>query len=453
MLNINDHKKIHFIGIGGCSMSGLALLFRNRGFYVQGSDKKESPFTQTLKEHGVTVFIGHDPKNIGDCDLIVYSAAIKPDNPERAFAREHGIPEMERCDALGALSNEFSSVVGVSGCHGKTTITSMLALINKYAELDATVHVGGYVDFLGCGVNVGAHECFITEACEYVESFLSLSPTIIIMNNIDDDHLDYFRDIDHITDAFRKFMNLMPKDGLLIACTDDERVAMLYDEYKGRKISYGMKNADFYPQNITYDENGYPSYELYHDGKKVLDIKINIIGEYNVLNSIAAIICAKELGAGDESIRKALCDFRPTRRRFEYYGVKDGHVIYHDYAHHPGEIKAVLSGAARFPHKKMYVVFQCNSYSRAKNLFCRDNDCFAPAVVVLVPDIYPGRETDDGTIHARDMVAAICASGVNALYIPTFEEISAYIDENAHEGDLVVTLGSGDVMEQTKKLL
>ena len=453
MLDISGVKKIHFIGIGGCSMSGLALLFDNRGYYVQGSDKKESPFTATLKAHNVKVFIGHNPDNIGDCDLVVYSAAIKPDNPERVYAERKGIPQIERKDALGLLSHGFPKVVGVSGCHGKTTITSMLALINKTAGLDATVHVGGMVDFLGCGVNIGSHELFITEACEYVESFLSLSPTTVILNNIDDDHLDYFRDIDHITEAFAKFIALLPDDGLLIACTDDERVKKLCDAYDGRKITYGLKDADFYPANITYDENGYPGYTLMHGNEKVLDIKLNIIGEFNVVNSIAAAVCALDLGADKEAIKKALFDFRPTRRRFEFFGEKNGHVIYHDYAHHPGEIKAVLSGAARFPHKKMYVVFQCNSYSRAKTLFCKDNDCFDPADVVLVPDIYPGRETDDGTVHARDMVRSITQSGVNAIYIPTFEEINAYIDEHAEPGDLVITLGSGDVLEQTQKLL
>ena len=265
MIDITMHKKIHFVGIGGCSMSGLALLFKDRGFYVQGSDRKESPFTQTLNEHDVKVFIGHDANNIGDCDLVVYSAAIKPDNPERMYATQNGIPQIERKDALGVLSSGYKSVVGVSGCHGKTTITSMLALINKMAQLDATVHVGGFVDFLGCGVNMGSHDLFITEACEYVESFLSLSPTTIILNNIDDDHLDYFRDIDHITEAFEKFIGLLPEPGLLIACTDDERVAMLCDKYAGRKITYGMSNADFYPANIRYDENGYPSYDLMHN--------------------------------------------------------------------------------------------------------------------------------------------------------------------------------------------
>lgn len=453
MLNINDFKKIHFVGIGGCSMSGLALLFKDKGFYVQGSDRSESPFTNALKQHGVKVFIGHAAEQAADCDLLVYSAAIKPDNPERLYATQHNIPQLERCDALGILSSKYDKVIGVSGCHGKTTITSMLAFINSYADLNATVHVGGYVDFLGCGVNIGGHKTFITEACEYVESFLSLHPSTIIMNNIDDDHLDYFRDIEHITEAFRKFTALMPSDGLLIACTDDERVKRIYDSYNGRKLSYGMKNADYYPGNIEYDEMGLPSYDLMHDGQVLYRVKLNIIGEFNVLNSIAAAVCAQDLGADTENIIRALYDFKPTRRRFELFGEKNGHKVFHDYAHHPGEIKAVLNGAKRYPHNKMFVVFQCNSYSRARSLFCKQNDCFAPADVVLVPDIYPGREKDDGTVHARDMVKSICESGVNAIYIKDFEGINDYIDEHAQAGDLVITLGSGDVLAQTKKLL
>ena len=190
-----------------------------------------------------------------------------------------------------------------------------------------------------------------------------------------------------------------------------------------------------------------------HGDDKIADVKLNVIGEYNVLNSIAAAVCAHEMGADTQSIEEALQGFRPARRRFEYFGEKNGHLVYHDYAHHPGEIKAVLEGAKRFPHKKMYVVFQCNSYSRAKTLFCKKTDCFLPADVVLVPDIYPGREKDDGTVHARDMVKSICESGANAIYIKDFEGINDYLDANAHEGDLVITLGSGDVLEQTQKLL
>lgn len=206
--------KVHFIGIGGCSMNGLAQILRGRGFEVQGSDSTTSPFTKRLEELGIPVFIGHDPKNVEGCGTVIYSAAIKPDNPERVRARELGIPEIERSVALGIISRSYREVIGIAGCHGKTTITSMLALIAENGGLDATVHVGGMVDFLHGGIRLGSHDLFVTEACEYVESFLTLHPTVVLINNIDNDHLDYFKTMDNIVNAFRKFVARMPADGL-----------------------------------------------------------------------------------------------------------------------------------------------------------------------------------------------------------------------------------------------
>ena len=216
--------KVHFIGIGGCSMNGLAQILRGRGFEVQGSDSTTSPFTKRLEELGIPVFIGHDPKNVEGCGTVIYSAAIKPDNPERVRARELGIPEIERSVALGIISRSYREVIGIAGCHGKTTITSMLALIAENGGLDATVHVGGMVDFLHGGIRLGSHDLFVTEACEYVESFLTLHPTVVLINNIDNDHLDYFKTMDNIVNAFRKFVARMPADGLFVGCTDDSHV-------------------------------------------------------------------------------------------------------------------------------------------------------------------------------------------------------------------------------------
>ena len=213
--------KVHFIGIGGCSMNGLAQILRGRGFEVQGSDSTTSPFTKRLEELGIPVFIGHDPKNVEGCGTVIYSAAIKPDNPERVRARELGIPEIERSVALGIISRSYREVIGIAGCHGKTTITSMLALIAENGGLDATVHVGGMVDFLHGGIRLGSHDLFVTEACEYVESFLTLHPTVVLINNIDNDHLDYFKTMDNIVNAFRKFVARMPADGLFVGCTDE----------------------------------------------------------------------------------------------------------------------------------------------------------------------------------------------------------------------------------------
>ena len=458
-IKLDNIKRIHLIGIGGCSMNGLAQILRARGYEVGGSDKANSPFTERLAELGIPFTIGQKAENVEGSDLVIYSAAIKPDNPERVRARELGIPEMERSVALGWLSEGYGNVVGIAGCHGKTTITSMLALIAEKGGLDATVHVGGFVEFLKGGTRIGSHELFITEACEYVESFLTLRPTVALINNIDDDHLDYFRDIDHITDAFRKFVKLIPEGGMFIGCTDDARVLGLLDEFRGKvnELAYGLdieNKPDYYPENAVYDDYGCPSYDLMFRGENVGRVTLHVPGQHNMLNSIAAMAVALSHGTDFEVAANALSEFKNTRRRFEYYGERDGVRVFHDYAHHPAEIRAAVDSGLRTPHKDLYCVFQCNSYTRAKTLFCgHQGDCFKGVKKVLVPDIYPGREKDDGSVHARDMVAAINEATGNALYIPTFEGISDWLRENANEGDIVVTLGSGDVYIQTNKLL
>ena len=453
MTHINEHKRIHLIGIGGCSMSGLASILKNRGCYVQGSDRAESPFTGRLRQLDVPVFIGHSADNIGDCDLIIYSAAIKPDNVERVEAERRGIPQLERSVALGQLTEGYPAVIGIAGCHGKTTITSMLELICEQGGPNATVHIGGFVDFLNGGVRLGAHDMFITEACEYVESFLTLRPTIALINNIDNDHLDYYGDMEHIIAAFKKFAALLPENGLLIGNADDFRVRALMAEHTGRKLSYGMKDADYTPANITYDDNGCPGFDIMFKGEKLMHIQLRIPGEQSVMNAIAAAAVAREIGADDKCIASALNAFRNTRRRFEYYGERNGVKYYHDYGHHPSEIAATMKAASNVKHNKLFCVFQCNSYTRAKTLFLNDVTCFNLADETLVPDIYPGREKDDGSVHARDMVAAINAGGGHATYLGTFENIRDYLDSHANAGDLVVTIGSGDVYIQTKKLL
>ena len=459
MKELDNIKKIHLIGIGGCSMNGLAQILRARGYEVGGSDKAESPFTERLKELGIPVTIGQKAENVDGADLVIWSAAIKPDNPERVRAKELGIPDMERSVALGWISERYHNVVGVAGCHGKTTITSMLALIAEKGGLDATVHVGGFVEFLKGGTRIDSHDLFITEACEYVESFLTLRPTVALINNIDDDHLDYFKDIDHITDAFRKFVKLIPAGGLFIGCTDDERVRGLLGEFKGSvdELSYGLEkeySPDYYPENVVYDELGCPSYDLTFRGAVCGRVVLHVPGRHNMLNSIAALAVALSHGTDFAVAASALSEFKNTRRRFEYYGERDGVRVFHDYAHHPAEIRAAVDSALRTPHKHVYCVFQCNSYTRAKTLFCgHQGDCFKGVDKVLVPDIYPGREVDDGSVHARDMANAINAATGNAVYISTFEEISDWLKENAVPGDIVVTLGSGDVYIQTNKLL
>ena len=418
-----------------------------------GSDRERTQFTDSLDQAGIPFSVGHTGEYVKDADLVIYSAAIKPDNPERAMAKELGIPELERSVALGQISERYDSVVAIAGCHGKTTITSMLAHVNAAAEKDATVHVGGYVDLLRGGVRVGHDGTFITEACEYVESFLTLAPTIALINNIDDDHLDYYKDIDHIVMAFEKFLARLPENGLFIGCTDDERVKKLVDAFDGRKKTYGLHSGSFRPTDIVFNEMGCPGFNIEKDGEVLGRVQLAVPGLHNVINAIAAFVVADELGVPFSAFAEAMAGFTNTKRRFEYYGERNGIRYFHDYGHHPGEIRATLDAATRVPHRKLYCVFQCNSYTRAKTLFCENVTCFRDADAVLVPDIYPGREKDTGMVHALDMVEGINKSTGNAVYLGTFESIRNWLDEHGEAGDLVVTVGSGDVYRQTKTLL
>jgi UDP-N-acetylmuramate--alanine ligase len=451
--SLDDAKRIHFIGIGGCSMSGIARILKAQGHEVTGSDRGHTQFTDRLEEDGITVYYGHSAEQVGNADLIVYSAAIKPENPERVYGREHGIPELERSVALGQLSARFHEVVAVAGCHGKTTITSMLAFVNEEANLDATVHVGGFMDLLGGGVRLGKSDLFITEACEYVESFLTLRPTIAIVNNIDDDHLDYYGDIAHIVAAFRKFLALVPKSGRILACTDDVYVRELLPELGDNVITYGLNKGDIHADRIAFDEMGFPSFDLYDHGEMIGRVALHVPGRHNVINALAVYGASKLCGVTFEQYAAAMARFRNTSRRFELLGEKNGVKVFHDYGHHPNEIRETLAAATHVPHNRIFCVFQCNSYTRARTLFCEHVTCFADADEVLVPDIYPGREVDTGIVHARDMVAGINRATHNALYLGTFEKIAAYLDEHAVPGDIVITVGSGDVYRQSQKLL
>ena len=451
--SLDEAKRIHFIGIGGCSMSGIARILKAQGHEVTGSDRDRTQFTDRLEQDGITVYYGHKAEQVGNADLIVYSAAIKPENPERAYGREHGIPELERSVALGQLSARFHEVVAVAGCHGKTTITSMLAFVNEQAHLDATVHVGGFMELLGGGVRLGHSDLFITEACEYVESFLTLKPTIAIVNNIDNDHLDYYGDIDRIVAAFKKFLALVPKTGHILACIDDAYVRDLLPTLGDNVITYGLASGDVHAGAMEFDALGHPSFDLFDRGERIGRVTLNVPGRHNVLNALAAYAASKLCGVSFSDYAAAMERFRNTSRRFELLGEKNGVKVFHDYGHHPNEIKETLAAATHVPHGKIFCVFQCNSFTRARTLFCENVTCFADADEVLVPDIYPGREVDTGIVHARDMVAGINRETHNAQYLGTFENIAAYLDAHAVPGDIVITVGSGDVYRQSQKLL
>ncbi|MGI6175509.1 MAG: UDP-N-acetylmuramate--L-alanine ligase [Christensenellales bacterium] len=456
MVHIDDYKGKHifFIGIGGCSMSGLAHILHQRGYQVSGSDRNESNFTRFVRNNGIDVYIGHDPAHLQNVDLVVYSAAIKPDNPERAYAAKHGIPQMDRARLLGQLSSQFPVVIGIAGCHGKTTITSMLALIMQLGQMDSTIHIGGETAFLDAGVSVGKSDIFLTEACEYVESFLQLAPTAILVNNIDDDHLDYFKDLKEICDVFHRFVQKLPPTGLLFGCSDDPLVSRLMMECACKTVSYGLSgDGDYVAANIRYDTQGKPSFDCLYKGDFLFNAKLDVVGKHNVQNALGAIAVARHFGVSDAVIVDALAQYRLAKRRFEYYGDMGGVQLYHDYAHHPSEIMACLNAASKVPHQKLWVIFQCNSYSRAITLFDKYALAFEDADTVIIPDIYPGRETDTGLIHATDLAKGIKKSCKDTMYIPTFAEIRDYLKQYASAGDIVLALGSGDVYMQIRQFL
>ena len=338
-------------------MSGLAMILKNKGFQVGGSDLRESDFTRMLKDHGIPVAIGHNANAVNDAGLVIYSAAIKPENPELAAAKERGIPMLERSVALGMLSGDYKRVIGISGCHGKTTITSMLALITQNAKDDPTIHVGGMVDFLGCGVRLGQGDSFITEACEYVRSFLTLHPTHIVINNIDDDHLDYYQNIEEIIDTFKAFTDLLPRDGILFANPSDDNTlpVIAHCREQGKQvITYSVQDpADYQAENITFDQMGCAHFEVTFQGKTLGSIQLNVPGLHNVQNALAATVVAMVVYQTTiEECAAQLAPYHLAGRRFELMGEVAGVKIFHDYAHHPSEIRACLAAAKRYPHKK-----------------------------------------------------------------------------------------------------
>lgn len=449
-LSANNIKRVHFIGIGGCSMSGLAQILDLHGFEVTGSDVRESVFTDQLKKRGIRYEIGHDEKHVHNADMVIYSAAIKSYNPEYAYAAAHEIPMLERSKLLGQISSRYENVACIAGCHGKTTITSMLALIIQGTDQDATVHVGGNVDFLDGGVRLGKGDAFITEACEYVRSFLTLHPTHILVNNIDDDHLDCYRDLDDIFNTFVEFIQKQDAHGILLLNATDELAMQLKPYAKGRVLTYNKSGeSDWYLADIHFDANGFGSGTIIGNGKEYGTLRLTVPGLHNLNNALAAVAFANEVfGVEPTAAAKSLVDYKLAGRRFELIGEKDGVKIFHDYAHHPSEISACLQAARMVPHNKLWVVFQCNSYTRARTLMDKYALCFGDADEVLMPDIYPGRDTDTQGVHALDIVSAIHKQSSNCLYIPTFEEIKEYLHKNWKAGDIVVTLGSGDVNRQ-----
>lgn len=446
----------YFIGIGGISMSGFAELLQTMGFTVRGSDRTESKITRHLEELGIKIVYEQTGKNITpDIDFVVYTAAIAEDNPEFVRAKELGLPMMERADMVGQVMKNYPTAIAVSGTHGKTSTTSIASHILLAADMDPTISVGGILPEIAGNIRVGKSENFITEACEYTNSFLKFFPTIGIILNIEAEHLDFFKDLDDIRNSFRRFASLIPENGTLIINSDIERIEELTDGLTCQVLTYSADDpdADFSAADITFDEMGCGSFTLVHNGKKEEHYQLNVVGKHNISNTLACLALASVLKIPADAIQRGLSKYRGTERRFEHKGEYNGAVIIDDYAHHPTEIRATLSSARNHPHKTLWVAFQPHTYSRTKNFLEDFADALSLADHVVLADIYAAREKDPGDISSEDLARQIQKLGKDAIYLKDFQTIQKFFEKNLVNGDLLITMGAGNIVEVGESLI
>lgn len=455
LLESPEIKYIHFIGIGGISMSGLAEILLDAGYRISGSDIRPSNITRKLEALGAEIHARHSGENISGQDLVVYTAAVKSDNPELIRARALGMPVIDRATLLGLIMKRYPYSVAVSGTHGKTTTTSMAASIMLEAGLDPTIHIGGELESIGGNTKVGGSRYFIAEACEYVESFLKFYPYVGVILNIELDHVDYFRDIEHLKEAFLKFAMLIPKDGYLVAYAEDPNVASLLDKVNCKRVTFGLKPeaAMWSAGDVRFDDMGRASFDLLLNREKAARISLNIPGLHNVKNALAAAAACQALGCGFAQIRDGLAKFNGAKRRFELKGVVNGINVIDDYAHHPSEIKATLKAARGCSYGRIWCVFQPHTYTRTKSLLNEFSSAFHDADNVIVADIYAAREADRGEIHSSTLADRINSVSKNALYLSGFENIAKYLEQNVKPGDLVLTMGAGDIYKAGEMFL
>lgn len=452
---LNRYHHIHMIGIGGTSMSGIAALLKNWGFTVTGSDLSESELTRKLQDNNIPVIIGHDLDNLRKSDLVVYSAAISKEDPELVEAKKLNIQTMERSSFLGLITKAFSDSICISGTHGKTTTTSMISCCFLEAQKDPSIQVGSILKQINGNYRVGNSNYFIIESCEYVDSFLKFYPKTEIVLNIDNDHLDYFENIGAIKNSFIKFVELLPKDGLLVLNIDNKYSSDLYNYTDAKVVTFGLENskANFVARNIKFDKNGFPSFDVYRNNSFFKTFKLSVPGTHNVYNALSCIATCYEYGIDKEIIKSALLDYTGAHRRFEYIGTINGATIYDDYAHHPSEIKATYDAMMQKDFNRSWVIFQPHTYSRTKLLL---ND-FATSLGgfnnIIVTDIYAAREKNNHEISSIDLVNQLNKVQKHAIYMNDFDEIAKYIRDRVMTNDIVLTIGAGTVTNIGPKIL
>ncbi len=463
-IDFNKPIHIHFIGIGGISMSALARLLASRGFTISGSDWHESDLTKELETLGIQVYIGQRAENITDnMDLVVYTAAVQEDNEEFCSAKKKNIPLMPRSVLLGQIMKQYPHSVGIAGTHGKTTTTSILSVLLLAGELDPTIAVGGVLDLIGGNLRIGASDYFVAEACEYTNTFLSLYPTDVIILNIEEDHLDFFKDLADIRTSFAKYVALVPKGGTAYVNAEIEAYDTLFAGASCDVASYGILEGTvsmespsspytYAAANVLYDNNGCGSFDFIANNKFLGRVQMGLIGRHNVSNALPAIALALKYGVSMETIISALPSFTGTRRRFEFKGNLGEIKIYDDYAHHPTEIRATLS-SAHCGQERTVTVFQPHTYTRTKALLPEFADALSLSDVVVLAKIYAARETDTLGVSSKTLADEISKKGKEVYYFETFDEIENFLLQFCKPGDLLITMGAGDIVKVGENLL
>lgn len=442
-------KKVHFIGIGGTSMSGLAHIASTKNLQITGSDMRACPYTDKLIEEGFDVTIGHATTNIPlDCDLVVYTAAINKNNAELKEALRRHIPIVQRSEFLGYLTSLYPKTLAAAGTHGKTTTSSMLSLLLLDAGLDPSVSIGGTLKELGGNYRIGNSDYFVTEACEYVDSFLKSHHDIAIISNVEPDHLDYFTGgIDQIRHSFLEFAKILPADGLLVLNGDDKELSFIAQHCRAPVYTFGLgDDNDYYATNIIYSPLGIPEFDVIKSGNFLGHFQLQIPGEHNVLNALSTIVCGDFLKIPVESIQKTLQRFGGTKRRFEFRGEVNGIKVYEDYAHHPTEVKVTIEACHNYEQKRLWVVFQPHTYSRTYDFFDEFSEALSNCDFLIMNDIYSDREVNLWDISSEMVAEEVQKTyGTPAVCIKKFTDIVDYLTERLQPGDFVLVAGSQSI--------
>lgn len=446
-------KNIHMIGIGGAGMSGIAEILLNLGFSITGSDIRESEVTGRLESLGARIFIGHQAENVAACDVVVYSSAVKKDNPEIVAARERKIPVIGRPEMLAELMRMKYGIC-IAGTHGKTSTTSMTGRVLVRGNIDPTIIVGGRVADYGGGAKIGQSHYLVLEADEYDRTFLKLTPVVAVVTNIDIDHLDCYEDLDDIRRAFTEFVNKVPFFGSVILCIDDSGVQSIIPDVRRPMITYGIsRQAEIRAENIEH-EGVRSSFDVSVRGEKLGRMTLRVSGDHNVRNALAATAIGLEMGVPFETIAAALADYETVARRFEVKGEAAGVTVVDDYAHHPAEIAASMSAAVSFRKKRVVAVFQPHLYSRTRDFHQEFGRAFMDSDVLIVTDIYPARELPIEGVTGRLVADAANAAGHrNTMYVESREGLAGTLADMVEEGDLVITFGAGDINKVGTELL